>query len=90
MKPNPFEQVPQLQPTMVQAAEFVRLIFGRAGLDMTRLVIAFEVEHKDLDGPLRQVASWPVGEMDKHSELIREAETVLRAAHVAGQAKGQG
>lgn len=90
LPPNPYERIPQLNPTLLQAAEFVRLIFGRAGIRVTRFVLAVEIEHKDLDKPFRTAASWPLNEMDEAADLAGEAKTIFRMAHTSQQTKGQG
>lgn len=87
MSANPFGAVP-LDRALKQSAEFVRLIFGRAGFRITRLVIAVEVEHARLDEPMCSAVSWPMNEMDRAADLARQARVIFQQGHAAQNVRG--
>lgn len=84
---NPFASIP-MQQALTQSAEFVRIIFGRLGIHVTRLVIAVEVEHESLDGPTCSAVAWPANEMDEAADLARQARVIFQQGHVARNVRG--
>lgn len=88
---NPFEQVPELVPGLYTAADIVRAVFDTMGLDLTELVISFEVQDERLgDRPLRTAVSWPQGKPDMGASLAAEGAEVLKRASLAKRARGSG
>lgn len=91
---DPYARIPELQHALVEASDFVRMAFGRAGLRVTRVVLAVEIEDARLeelpDGRFRTASSWPMNEMDKAATVAKEAVTIFQMGHASQQAKGQG
>lgn len=88
---DPFEQVPQLQPALLEASQFVRIAFGRAGIKLTAMVLTVEIDERNADGePLCTSASWPMDDTGKAVDLARQAHTVHKMQHASRQAKGHG
>lgn len=92
---NPYERIPELQPAVVEASDFVRIAFGRAGIRVTRVVLAVEIEDARLEeelpgGLFRTATSWPMNEMDKGAEVAKEAVRIFQMGHASQQTRGEG
>lgn len=88
---NPFELAPELQPGLYTAADIVRAVFDTMGLDLTELVISFEVRDERFgDRPMRTAVSWPQGKPDMGAGLAAEGAEVLKRASIAKRARGSG
>lgn len=84
---SPFDRVP-LQPALVQTLEFARLIFGRHGFRLKRLIIAVEVEHPRLEESFCTAGSWPMDGFDEAADLARQARVIFQQAHAAKNVRG--